>query len=134
MLKICDLTEFYTEDEVDYFIEHRKVIPANRMHRRWYNINNVVEDDSERGSFYLAEDDQCAWWFGPRRRGGIADRDDYKWFCFRTEDDKYHKFNISDIQHSREAMNKILEWIARGSATDGPALNLTQDEVEFMDI
>lgn len=27
-----------------------------------------------------------------------------------------------------------LEWIAKGSATDGPVLNLAADEVEFMDI
>jgi hypothetical protein len=41
---------------------------------------------------------------------------------------------MTDIYHSREAMNKILEWIAKGSALDGPELNLAQDEVEFMDI
>jgi hypothetical protein len=41
---------------------------------------------------------------------------------------------MTDIARSREAMNKILGWIDRGSATDGPILNLASDEVEFMDI
>jgi hypothetical protein len=133
MLKIYDLAEYRTEDEIDRFIEHCKSIPIDDS-PRGYNLNTVVEDDYRAGSFYLAEDDSCVWWFGPRNRRGIASSDDYKWFCFRTEDGVFHKFDMTDIARSREAMNKILEWIARGSATDGPILNLAQDEVEFMDI
>jgi len=133
MLKIYDLAEYRTEDEIDRFIEYRKSIPTDASFR-CYNLNTVVEDDCHAGSFYLAENDECVWWFGPRDRRGIAQADDYKWFCFRTEDGKYHKFNMIDIPHSREAMNKILGWIDRGSATDGPILNLASDEVEFMDI
>ena len=93
-----------------------------------------MEDDSDSGAFYLAENDECVWWFGPRNRGGIAGQYDYKWFCFRTEDGKYHKFEMTDIAHSRAAMDKILEWIARGRAEDGPVLNLAADEVDFRDI
>ena len=133
MLKIYDLFEGYTEAQVDDFIEHRKSIPIADS-PRGYTLNTVVEDDYRAGSFYLAEDDSCVWWFGPRNRRGIAEQGDYTWFCFRTEDGKYHKFDMTDIARSREAMHKILEWIARGSATDGPVLNLAQDEVEFMDI
>ena len=133
MLKIYDLFEGYTEAHVDDYIEHRKDIPMRDL-RRGYNLNTVVEDDYRAGSFYLAEDDSCVWWFGPRNRRGIAGSGDYTWFCFRTEDGEYHKFDMTDIPRSREAMHKILEWIARGSASDGPVLNLASDEVEFMDI
>jgi len=133
MLKIYDLFEGYTEAQVDDFIEHRKDIPLDDS-PRGYDLNTVVEDDYRAGSFYLAEDDSCVWWFGPRNRRGIAGQGDYTWFCFRTEDGVFHKFDMTDIARSREAMHKILEWIARGSATDGPILNLAQDEVEFMDI
>ena len=133
MLKIYDLYEGYTEAQVDDYIEHQKSIPTSDL-PHYYNLNTVVEDDSRNGSFYLAENDDCVWWFGPRNRTGIARSDDYSWFCFRTEDGEYHKFDMTDIARSRAAMNKILEWIARGSATDGPVLNLAQDEVEFMDI
>lgn len=133
MLNIYDLFECFTENEIDRFIEDRKTISINEMSRS-FTINNVVEDDSARGSFYLAEEGHCIWWFGPRNYRGIAGPNNFNWFCFRTEDGKYHKFNMTDIAHSREAMNKILEWIAKGSASDGPELNLAQDEVEFMDI
>ena len=133
MLKVYDLYEGYTEAQVDNYIEHQKSIPLEQM-SHCYKLNDVVEDDPCRGSFYLAEDDCCVWWFGPRNYRGIAERDDYKWFCFRTEDGAYHKFDMTDIARARAAMNKILEWIARGSATEGPVLNLAQDEVEFMDI
>lgn len=133
MLKIYDLAEYRTEDEIDRFIEHRKSTPTDDL-PYCYTLNTVVEDDYHAGSFYLAQDNNCVWWFGPRNRRGIASSDDYKWFCFRTEDGKYHKFNMIDIPHSREAMRKILGWIDRGSATDGPILNLASDEVEFMDI
>lgn len=133
MLKIYDLAEYRSEDEIDNFIERHKSIPTNELPYS-YDLNNVVEDDYHAGSFYLAENDSCVWWFGPRNRTGIARSDDYKWFCFRTEDGEYHKFDMTDIARSRAAMNKILEWIARGSATDGPELKLASDEVEFMDI
>lgn len=133
MLKIYDLFEGYTEAHVDDHIEHHKSIPMDDLPRS-YNLNTVVEDDRRAGSFYLAENDSCVWWFGPRNRRGIAGSGDYTWFCFRTEDGKYHKFDMTDIARSRAAMNKILEWIARGSASDGPILNLASDEVEFMDI
>lgn len=134
MLNIYDLFECVTENEMDRFIEDRKTIPINEMSRS-FTIINVVEDDSARGSFYLANDDGiCVWWFGPRNYSGIAGPNNFNWFCFRTEDGKYHKFNMTDIARSREAMNKILEWIDKGSASDGPELNLAQDEVEFMDI
>lgn len=133
MLKIYDLYECHNEDEVNDFIEERKSIPTEHL-PYCYKLNTVVEDDSRNGSFYLAENDRCVWWFGPRNRTGIARSDDYSWFCFRTEDGKYHKFDMTDIARSRAAMNKILEWIARGSASGGPVLNLAQDEVEFMDI
>lgn len=133
MLTIYDLAEYRSEDEIDDYIEHRKSIPTNELPYS-YDLNNVVEDDYHAGSFYLAKNDNCVWWFGPRNRTGIARSDDYKWFCFRTEDGKYHKFDMTDIARSRAAMNKILEWIARGSASDGPILNLASDEVEFMDI
>lgn len=134
MLKIYDLHEFITEHEIDKFIEFHKNSPIGQFSSRCWNLNTVVEDDSDSGSFYLAENDECVWWFGPRNRGGIAGKYDYKWFCFRTEDGIYHKFETLDIAHARAAKDKILEWIARGSATDGPILNLAQDEVEFMDI
>lgn len=134
MLKIYDLAEYRTEDEIDNFIEYRKSNPISQFSSSCWNLNTVVEDDSYDGSFYLADNDECVWWFGPRNSSGIAGKYDYKWFCFRTEDGKYHKFNMIDIPHSREAMNKILKWIAKGSATDGPVLNLAADEVEFMDI
>ena len=134
MLKIYDLAEYRTEDEIDNFIEYRKSNPIRQFSSSCWNLNTVVEDDSERGTFYLAENDECVWWFGPRNSGGIAGKYGYKWFCFRTEDGKYHKFETTDIAHARAAMDKIMEWIAKGSATDGPALNLTADEVEFMDI
>ena len=133
MLKIYDLYEDYTEAQVDDYIEHQKSIPAEELTYS-YDLNTVVEDDSRNGSFYLAEDDRCVWWFGPRNRTGIARSDDYSWFCFRTEDNEYHKFDMTDIARSRAIKDKILEWIARGSATDGPVLNLAQVEVEFMDI
>jgi hypothetical protein len=133
MLNIYDLFECFTENEIDRFIEDRKTIPTEQLTYS-YNLNTVVEDSPSRGSFYLAEHDRCVWWFGPRNYNGIAGPNNFKWFCFRTEDGKYHKFNMTDIYHSREAMNKILEWIAKGSALDGPELNLAQDEVEFMDI
>lgn len=133
MLKIYDLAEYRTEDEIDNFIEHHKSVPTSDLPYS-YDLNTVVEDDRRAGSFYLAQDNNCVWWFGPRNRRGIADSDDYKWFCFRTEDGEYHKFDMTDIARSREAMHKILEWIAKGSATDGPILNLASDEVEFMDI
>ena len=84
MLKIYDLFEGYTEAQVDDFIEHRKDIPASDL-PRGYNINTVVEDDLRAGSFYLAENDGCVWWFGQRNRRGIAGQGDYTWFCFRTE-------------------------------------------------
>lgn len=132
MLKIYDLNEFTTEREIDKYIEHYENIPITRP--ACYNLNTVVEDDSVSGSFYLAENDECVWWFGPRDRSGIAGQYDYKWFCFRTEDGKFHKFETTDIAHARAAMDKILQWIAKGSATDGPVLNLASDEVEFMDI
>ena len=134
MLKIYDLNEFITEHEIDKYIELRKDIPIGRLSSGYYTLNTVVEDDPDSGTFYLAENDECVWWFGPRNRGGIAGQYDYKWFCFRTEDGKYHKFEMSDIAHARAAMDKILQWIAKGRATDGPVLNLTADEVEFMDI
>ena len=134
MLKIYDLNEFYTEREIDKYIELRKNIPISHFSSSYWNLNTVVEDDSDSGTFYLAENDECVWWFGPRNRGGIAGQYDYKWFCFRTEDGKYHKFEMTDIAHARAAMDKILQWIAKGSATDGPVLNLAADEVEFMDI
>lgn len=133
MLKIYDLFEGYTEAQVDDFIRQRKDIPLERM-SYCYTLNDVVEDDPARGSFYLAQDGGCVWWFGPRNYRGIADRDNYSWFCFRTEDNEYHKFDMTDIARTRAARDKILEWIARGSASDGPVLNLAQDEVEFMDI
>lgn len=133
MLKIYSLFEGYTEAQVDDFIEQNKNIPLEQLTYS-YDLNTVVEDDSRSGSFYLAEDDRCVWWFGPRNRTGIARSDDYSWFCFRTEDGIYHKFDMTDIARARAARNKILEWIARGSATDRPELNLAQDEVEFMDI
>lgn len=134
MLKIYDLNEFYTEREIDKYIELRKNIPISHFSSSYWNLNTVVEDDPDSGTFYLAENDECVWWFGPRNRGGIATQYDCKWFCFRTEDGIYHKFEISDIAHARAAMDKILQWIAKGSATDGPVLNLASDEVEFMDI
>lgn len=134
MLKIYDLTECFTEAQIDDYIESHKSIPNDDLLRCSYDINDVVEKDPRRGSFYLAEDNHCVWWFGPRNCNGIAEQHNFKWFCFRTEDGKYHKFNITDIPHAREAMNKILEWIARGSATEGPILNLATDEIEFMDI
>ena len=134
MLKIYDLNEFIIEHEIDKYIELRKNIPISHFSSSYWNLNTVVEDDSDSGTFYLAENDECVWWFGPRNRGGIAGQYDYKWFCFRTEDGKYHKFEMTDIAHARAAMDKILQWIAKGSATDGPVLNLAADEVEFMDI
>ena len=134
MLKIYDLNEFIIEHEIDKYIELRKNIPISHFSSSYWNLNTVVEDDSDSGTFYLAENDECVWWFGPRNRGGIAGRYDYKWFCFRTEDGKYHKFEMTDIAHARAAMDKILEWIAKGRAEDGPVLNLAADEVEFMDI
>lgn len=134
MLKIYELKEFITEHEIDRYIDFYKNIPIGRLSPDYYILNTVVEDDSDSGAFYLAENDECVWWFGPRNRGGIAGQYDYKWFCFRTEDGKYHKFEMTDIAHSRAAMDKILEWIARGRAEDGPVLNLAADEVEFMDI
>ena len=134
MLKIYDLNEFITEHEIDKYIELYKNTPISKFSSICWNLNTVVEDDSDSGAFYLAENDECVWWFGPRNRGGIAGQYDYKWFCFRTEDGKYHKFEMTDIAHSRAAMDKILQWIAKGSATDGPVLNLASDEVEFMDI
>lgn len=133
MLKIYDLAEYRTKEEIDNFIERHKSVPTSELPYS-YDLNNVVEDDYRAGSFYLAENDSCVWWFGPRNCTGIARSDDYKWFCFRTEDGEYHKFDMTDIPRSREAMNKILEWIAKGSASDGPILNLASDEVEFMDI
>lgn len=133
MLKIYDLFECFTENEIDDFIEDHKSIPTEQLTYS-YNLNTVVEDNPSRGSFYLAENDNCVWWFGPRNYSSIAGPNSFNWFCFRTEDGKYHKFNMTDIYHSREAMNKILKWIAKGSASDGPELNLAQDEVEFMDI
>lgn len=133
MLKIYDLFECYTEDQIDDFIRQRKDIPLERM-SRGYNINDVVEDNPDTGSFYLAEDKGCVWWFGPRNYRGIADdRHSFRWFCFRTEDNEYHKFDMTDIVRSRAIKDKILGWIARGSATDGPVLNVA-NEVEFMDI
>lgn len=133
MLKVYDLYEGYNEAQIDDYIEHRKDIPLGRM-SHGYNINDVVEDNPSTGSFYLAEDGCCVWWFGPRNNNGIANgRYDYRWFCFRTEDGKYHKFDMTDIARSRAIRNKILEWIARGCATDGPVLNVAT-EVEFMDI
>ena len=134
MLKIYELKEFITEHEIDRHIDFYKNIPIGRLSPDYYILNTVVEDDSDSGAFYLAENDECVWWFGPRNRSGIAGQYDYKWFCFRTEDGKYHKFEMTDIAHSRAAMDKILEWIARGRAEDGPVLNLAADEVEFMDI
>lgn len=134
MLKIYDLAEYRTEDEIDNFIEYRKSNPIRQSSSSCWNLNTVVEDDPDSGTFYLADNDECVWWFGPRDRSGIAGQYDYKWFCFRTEDGIYHKFEMSDIAHARVAMDKILQWIAKGSATDGPVLNLTSDEVEFMDI
>lgn len=134
MLKIYDLNEFNTERKIDEYIEVYGNIPISQFSARSWTLNTVVEDDPDSGTFYLAENDEVVWRFGPRDRSGIAGQYDYKWFCFRTEDGKYHKFNMIDIPHSREAMNKILQWIAKGSATDGPVLNLTADEVEFMDI
>ena len=134
MLKIYELKEFITEHEIDRHIDFYKNIPIGRLSPDYYILNTVVEDDSDSGAFYLAENDECVWWFGPRNRGGIAGRYDYKWFCFRTEDGKYHNFEMTDIAHSRAAMDKILQWIAKGSATEGPVLNLAADEVEFMDI
>lgn len=134
MLKIYDLNEFTTERKIDEYIELHKDIPIGRLSSGYYTLNTVVEDDPDSGTFYLAENDECVWWFGPRDRSGVAGQYDYKWFCFRTEDGKYHKFEMTDIPHSRAAMDKILQWIAKGSATDGPVLNLTSDEVEFMDI
>ena len=134
MLKIYDLNEFTTEREIDEYIELRKDIPIGRLYSGYYTLNTVVEDDPDSGTFYLAENDECVWWFGPRERSGIAGQYDYKWFCFRTEDGRFHKFEMSDIAHARAAKDKILQWIAKGSATDGPVLNLTSDEVEFMDI
>ena len=134
MLRICDLFEGYTEAQVDEFIEEHKNNPDDDPWSHWYNLNTVVEDDRRRGSFYLAEDDSCVWWFGPRNNTGIAERGDYTWFCFRTEDGEYHKFDMTDIARSRAVMAKILGWIAKGSASDGPTLNLSTDEVEFMDI
>ena len=132
MLKIYDLNEFTTEREIDKYIELYENIPI--CHYAPICINTVVEKDSDKGTFYLAENDECVWWFGPRNSGGIAGQYDYKWFCFRTEDGKYHKFEMTDIAHSRAAMDKILEWIAKGRAEDGLVLNLAADEVEFMDI
>ena len=134
MLKIYDLNEFIIEHEIDKYIELRKNIPISHFSSSYWNLNTVVEDDSDSGTFYLAENDECVWWFGPRNRGGIAGQYDYKWFCFRTEDGRFHKFEMSDIAHARAVMDKILQWIAKGSATDGPVLNLASDEVEFMDI
>lgn len=134
MLKIYDLAEYRTEDEIDNFIEYRKSNPIRQFSARSWTLNTVVEDDPGSGTFYLAENDECVWWFGPRNRSGIAGQYDYKWFCFRTEDGRFHKFEMSDIAHARAAMDKILQWIAKGSATDGPVLNLASDEVEFMDI
>ena len=132
MLKIYDLYENYTEAQVDNFIEQRKSLPIEDLSYS-YDLNNVVEDNPDTGSFYLAQDDRCVWWFGPRNSSGIAGDNDYHWFCFRTEDGEYHKFDMTDIARARAARNKILEWIARGSATDGPVLNVV-NEVEFMDI
>lgn len=134
MLKIYELKEFITEYEIDRHIDFYKNIPIDRFSIGYYIITNVVEDDSDSGAFYLAENDESVWWFGPRNSSGIAGKYDYKWFCFRTEDGKYHKFEMTDIAHSRAAMDKILEWIAKGRAEDGPVLNLAADEVEFMDI
>lgn len=128
MLKIYDLYECHNENEVDDYIEERKRIPTEQL-PYCYNLNTVVEDNSSTGSFYLAEDDQCVWWFGPRN--GCYN---YSWFCFRTEDGNYHKFDVTDIARSRAIKDKILNWIAKGYATDGPVLNLAQDEIEFMDI
>ena len=134
MLKIYDLFEAFNEAQIDDFIRQRKDIPLERMSYS-YDLNNVVEDNPSTGSFYLAQDDHCVWWFGPRNRTGIAnDSYSYRWFCFRTEDGEYHKFNMTDIARARAIKDKILEWIAKGSATDGPVLNLAQDEIEFMDI
>ena len=134
MLKIYDLAEYRTEDEIDNFIEYRKSNPIDQFSSKSWTLNTVVENYSVDGTFYLAENDECVWWFGPRNRSGIAASYDYKWFCFRTEDSIYHKFEVLDIAHARAAKDKILQWIAKGSATDGPVLNLASDEVEFMDI
>ena len=134
MLKIYDLKEFRSEREIDKYIEFHENIPIDQFSARSWTLNTVVEDEPDRGTFYLAENDECVWWFGPSNRSGIAASYDYKWFCFRTEDGIYHKFETLDIAHARAAMDKILQWIAKGSATDGPVLNLVSDEVEFMDI
>ena len=107
MLKIYSLFEGYTEAQVDDFIEQNKNIPLEQLTYS-YDLNTVVEDDSRSGSFYLAENDRCVWWFGPRNSRGIAESDDYKWFCFRTEDGAYHKFNMTDIARARAAKDKIL--------------------------
>ena len=134
MLKIYDLYECHNEDEVNDFIEERKSIPTEHL-PYCYKLNTVVEDNSSTGAFYLAEDNHCVWWFGPRNSNCIANGPyDYRWFCFRTEDGEYHKFDMTDIARSRAIKDKILNWIAKGYATDGPVLNLAQDEIEFMDI
>ena len=57
MLKIYDLYENYTEDQVDDFIERQKGIPTEELTYS-YDLNNVVEDDPRTGSFYLAENDR----------------------------------------------------------------------------
>ncbi len=133
MLKIYDLYEGYNEAQIDNYIEQRKDIPLGRL-SHGYNVNDVIIDDPSNGSYYLAEDDRCVvWWFGPRNTRGVAGRNDYGWFCFRTEDGVYHKFEVTNIERANAARDKILEWIARGIATDGPELNVAT-EVEFMDI
>lgn len=136
MLKIYDLKEFRSERAIDEYIEFNENIPIDQFSSKSWTLNTVVENESVDGTFYLAENDECIWWFGPRNRSSIAASYayDHKWFCFRTEDGIYHKFETLDIAHARAVKDKIMQWIAKGSATDGPVLNFAADEVEFMDI
>ena len=53
MLKIYDLAEYRTEDEIDNFIEYRKSNPIRQFSSSCWNLNTVVEDDSYCGAFYL---------------------------------------------------------------------------------
>ena len=83
MLKIYDLKEFTTEHEIDEYIEVYGNIPI--CHYVPICINTVVEESSNEGTFYLAENDECVWWFGPRNNGGIAGQYDYNGSVLRRK-------------------------------------------------
>lgn len=131
MLRVYNLNEFCTKDDVDRYINnHKGDKPSDYFGRKIYSVQIR---DLRKGSFYLSDDDDgdhTIWWFGPRDYSG---KGYFNWFCFMTEDRKWHEFDVSTVDKCLEVKERIEQWIKQGYASEGVHFELSGID-DFLEI